>query len=606
MKINEVSIRRQTYLYEGLDKQTKNTMRLWESVGLTLVEAQLSQDQIIQLFRDIEQSAQASGTNRTVLGKGVDVASKVNQTYQSLKNAVQTSATMQYFDQKYEDAAAKLKQATGGDQGVMQYVQKYRDFAKSYPKAQSFIYAALIAAAGISGAGAGGAAALGLLKMTDKLLQGEKFSTAAIKGAETGAMAYAAGKVGQAMNGDTTTTSPTVTQHTTGMQPANPWDIPNSFKQRYPVDKFVYKSDGMDYYEIFDKAGNKVANFDTSPMESFLVTGPLVNKLFETIITEGAGWDKFKAGMKQAAGGVGQMASGAAQGAKAVAQPVIDKTAQKIHQTGINLSNKITLDKLHKAWTQAGSPTDSEELRKVLQGAKVDDELIDTAYKKIGIPVRRHSGSEPAPTNTTSSKKSGSFAGGLLKGVAKGVVKGVADIASPGLYDKVSTEIPTQIRQTQQDKKYAAAYDKRSAELAKQSTPEVPHVEPEDYIDWNPDKSILSINGIKYQKSKKGWMDWETKEQINPVDAKELDTAFDKITGRVPQKSTVPPTTKLISRVTTPQGYVASKWDDGVWTYNENGEEVIVNKKANIDKLEQLLATSGYEPAVFTSNRPAK
>ena len=65
---------------------------------------------------------------------------------------------MQNFDQIYDQAAAKLKQATGGDQGVMQYVEKYRKFAKEHPIAQSFIYAALIAAAGISGAGAGGAA----------------------------------------------------------------------------------------------------------------------------------------------------------------------------------------------------------------------------------------------------------------------------------------------------------------------------------------------------------------------------------------------------------------------------------------------------------------
>jgi hypothetical protein len=42
----------------------------------------------------------------------------------------------------------KLKQATGGDQGVMKYVQKYRDFAKKHPVAQSLIYSALICASG--------------------------------------------------------------------------------------------------------------------------------------------------------------------------------------------------------------------------------------------------------------------------------------------------------------------------------------------------------------------------------------------------------------------------------------------------------------------------
>jgi hypothetical protein len=42
---------------------------------------------------------------------------------------------------------------------------------------------------------------LGLLKMSDKLLQGEKFSTAVGKGLATGATAYAAGQIGQALKG---------------------------------------------------------------------------------------------------------------------------------------------------------------------------------------------------------------------------------------------------------------------------------------------------------------------------------------------------------------------------------------------------------------------
>jgi hypothetical protein len=83
----------------------------------------------------------------------------------------------------------------------MKYVQKYRDFAKKHPVAQSLIYSALIAAAGISTAGVGGAAAVGLFKLVDKLLQGEKFSSAAYSGAKTGAMAYGASKIGDLIKG---------------------------------------------------------------------------------------------------------------------------------------------------------------------------------------------------------------------------------------------------------------------------------------------------------------------------------------------------------------------------------------------------------------------
>ena len=184
------------YLYEGLNKQDSHSMMLWESAGRKLVEAALTADQITQLFQQIEQGATAGGGNRTLVGKGVDAGSAVKKAYDDLVSKVQNSGPMKNADALYDQAAAKLKQATGGDQGVMQYVQKYRDFAKKHPVAQSLIYGALIAAAGISGAGVGGAAALGLLKMTDKLLQGEKFSTALGQGLKTGALAYGASKLG--------------------------------------------------------------------------------------------------------------------------------------------------------------------------------------------------------------------------------------------------------------------------------------------------------------------------------------------------------------------------------------------------------------------------
>lgn len=197
MKISSIIITEsRSYLYEGLDKKHKNTMFLWESAGAKLIEANLTVDQINQIFANVEQGMTNAGGNRTMLGKGMDAASAVNKAWEDLKTKVQNSGPIKNVDAMYDQAAEKLKQATGGDQGVMKYVQMYRDFAKKHPIAQSLIYSALIAAAGISGAGLGGAAALGLFKMVDKLLQGEKFSSATYSGAKTGAMAYGASKVG--------------------------------------------------------------------------------------------------------------------------------------------------------------------------------------------------------------------------------------------------------------------------------------------------------------------------------------------------------------------------------------------------------------------------
>jgi LysM repeat protein len=170
--------------------------KLWESAGQKIVEAQLTPQQIQQIFQAAEQGQTTAGGNRTFAGKGVDAASAVNRAWEDLKGKIQNTGPIQNMDAMYDKAAEAMKKSTGGDQGAMQYVQKYRDFAKKHPIAQSFLYAALIAAAGLSGAGLGGAAALGLLKMTDRLLQGDKFSSALYKGGVTGALAYGAAKIG--------------------------------------------------------------------------------------------------------------------------------------------------------------------------------------------------------------------------------------------------------------------------------------------------------------------------------------------------------------------------------------------------------------------------
>jgi hypothetical protein len=183
-------------LVEGLDRNASRTYRLWESAGQVLKEFQLDQKQIDQLFAQVEKDATAFGGNRTALGKGLDVTTEagkaVKQAYDDLVAQVQNSGPVKNFDALYDQATEKLKAATGGDQGAMKYVQKYRDFAEKHPIAQGVIYSALIAAAGLSGAGLGGAAAIGLFKMTDRLLQGDKFSSALGKGAVAGGTAYAA------------------------------------------------------------------------------------------------------------------------------------------------------------------------------------------------------------------------------------------------------------------------------------------------------------------------------------------------------------------------------------------------------------------------------
>ena len=150
---------RTSQIFENTILTEQRSYLLWESVGIKIKEAALTADQIQDLFQQVEKGATASGSNRTLIGKGKDVADAVKTAYDDLVSKVQNSGPVKNIDAKYDEVAEKIKQATGGDSGVMQYVQKYRDFAKKHPIAQSFIYSALIAAAGISGVGAGGAAA---------------------------------------------------------------------------------------------------------------------------------------------------------------------------------------------------------------------------------------------------------------------------------------------------------------------------------------------------------------------------------------------------------------------------------------------------------------
>lgn len=327
------------YLYEGLNKQDRHSMMLWESAGRKLVEAQLTADQITQLFQQI----QTAKGNRTLIGKGVDAGSAVMQAYNDLKTKIQNSGPIKNIDAVYDQAAEKLKQATGGDQGVMQYVQKYRDFAKAHPIAQSFIYGALIAAAGISGAGAGGAAALGLFKMVDKLLQGEKFSSAAYQGAKTGAMAYAAGQIGKALKGGDQA------QQTAGALDPDAQNIADQAKeltQEWDPSKYSYVDNGTQI-NIIDKAtGQSAGSFDVDMATA------------DEVIAQ--------------AGKVGKMASGAVDTATNVAGNVNSMTVSK------NAYN-IFADKV-----ASGAVTDHNSYVRALQDSLTQaggDQLKSASYR---------------------------------------------------------------------------------------------------------------------------------------------------------------------------------------------------------------------------------
>jgi hypothetical protein len=92
---------------------------------------------------------------------------------------------------------------------------------------------------------------------------------------------------------------------------------------------------------------------------------------------------------------VGTAAAGGVASAATNQQPAPVKEslnrAQLNELFGIT-GNKVDASKLEKAWTKAGSPTDSEEVAKILTNAGVDASLISQLYQNMGIE---------APTGTT-------------------------------------------------------------------------------------------------------------------------------------------------------------------------------------------------------------
>ena len=52
-----------------------------------------------------------------------------------------------------------------------------------------------------------------------------------------------------------------------------------------------------------------------------------------------------------------------------------------------NLTTKVTADKLNSAWQKAGSPTDSEELKKFLTDQGVAVEVVDKVYTDMKLPA---------------------------------------------------------------------------------------------------------------------------------------------------------------------------------------------------------------------------
>lgn len=435
MRLIHLMENRNQYLYEGLENAELRSVILWEGAGYAIKEAALTPDQIQSLFAEIEKTSTAGGGNRTLLGKGKDAAEAVNKAWEDLKTKVQNSGPIKAVDQKYDDAVAKIEKGLGGPDGaVSKAIMKYRKFAKEHPIAQGLIYSALIAAAGISGAGLGGAAVLGLLKMTDKLLQGEKFSSAAYSGAKTGAMAYGASKVGDYLKGkpsDAPTGGDAASSAASGSLDAVRKKASDEAMKavQAALDKGVDPSLQGELSSIAQATLEKYSTLQGGPL-SVQTTEILGNKI--AMQAAKAATDSFDAigqanqlrqalrgesvnvtGKKLSEGQVylifnrvvalnnhmlseGQLIEGPFDAIKGAVGKAMDWAKTK----GKNLTTKITADKLNSAWQSAGAPTDSAELEKFLAAQGISDQVIKQTFQSMKIDTGAAPAEDPKKAAT--------------------------------------------------------------------------------------------------------------------------------------------------------------------------------------------------------------
>ena len=212
MKLNEVTSNQSSKIlnesWETLTEAQQSFMikserELWPLMEqlVTVFEAELTPDQIKQVFANAEKVAMDSGDNKSALGKAgsaaasaakmpVDIMKAVNAKINELGKMAQKTGPVANADAKVE----KLKKdITKSNPKLASKIEAVSDWVKANPKKASLGVAILTAAAAFAAGPAGGAAVGFLLRSTNEMLKGEKLSTSVGKAAKTAAVGALAG-----------------------------------------------------------------------------------------------------------------------------------------------------------------------------------------------------------------------------------------------------------------------------------------------------------------------------------------------------------------------------------------------------------------------------
>jgi hypothetical protein len=393
----------QTLIVEGIYNDLKPLIKL------SLNEANLTADQIKQLFTNVEQQVTAGGENRSGLGQAKDVAVETKKIIGQIPGWLKNSTPVKNFDGKFKELKDTINKKFP-DSKLLDAVSGLGTMAANNPGKTAAIVGILTVLAGLAAGPLGGMIAGSVLKSASQLLQGKDLSTAVGSGLKTGAMGAVAGFAGDAMAGGDAAADATAAGDAAGGLTIDPSAQAATDKLigQYPPDEYTYTAGGAGNITITDADGNVVAtqnisrtglngqqfvdyaNQQGAKTESIVKKKQLIKEeilynlrplsesmvaiLFKRIattnhkmISEGVIWE-------QGDEPEGQKPS------------FMQKVMGKASEFGKNLTTKVTASKLMSAWKQEGSPPDSDGIAEFLKKQGVNDQVIAQTFKDMQLP----------------------------------------------------------------------------------------------------------------------------------------------------------------------------------------------------------------------------
>jgi hypothetical protein len=440
-------IQKRTLITEGWNDsrltllETQHIIPFVSNIEKYITEANLNPQQISQLFTDVEKGATTAGGNRTLVGKGKDAASFINKKIDELGAQLKKAGPVQNADAKFDQLKSKIGAKDGK---VVKAIQGVSDWAKENPGKASIAVGILTTAAAMAGGPLGGAVAGFVARATKDLLQGSDLSTAVGKAAKTGVIGALVGfgvekigdMIGSALAWGNDTINPSYMTAT--------WDYSESnsgtFNDWASAKLIGYPDDIGPIRDMWTDATDALSAND---YDKFNSVWPNIEAAVDEINTPEYfasldGTDKARATWQSGMQAFSKMMDGVAAGAQGAAQAGDDKkeTTQfnsiqietiiewcddtpaviltegpmdalkkagstvggalkkgakavgaKAAKVGKNMTTKVTADKLNKAWTAAGKPTDSDAIANILRQQGVDDKVLAPVYKTLGAKL---------------------------------------------------------------------------------------------------------------------------------------------------------------------------------------------------------------------------